>query len=295
MLEYTVAPQDNFRRLESWLRNLLPDAPPAYIRKLVRSESARVNDAAAAPELTLRTGDGIALKETGRLRELIAASPPPLDILYESDLVIVAGKPPGLPMHHAAEVDENLVDTGEAFLSRKGNPVRLRPVNRLDRGTSGAVILAKSPTAAAIFGKIVQEGGLDKLYLAVVAGNLHKGEGVIDTPLDGKEALTRYRSLASSSGLSLVALFPETGRMHQLRQHLALLGHPVVGDRRYGGKVMPDLPGHALHSFRTIFPDPETKEKIVILAPLPLAFLNLAARAARSTPEQVLDVLSSFV
>jgi 23S rRNA pseudouridine955/2504/2580 synthase len=292
MLELTIEAKDHFRRLESWLRNLLPDAPQSFIRKQVRSGSVRVNDAGASPEVLLRLADRVSLKESARLLEFLG-QPPPLDILYEDGFVIVAGKPPGLPMHHAAEVDENLVETGEEYLSRKGGKIRLRPVNRLDRGTSGAVILAKSPTAAAVFGKMIQEGGLEKLYLAVVPGRL-QGEGTIDIPLEGKESLTRYRTLATSPGFSLMALFPETGRMHQIRQHLALVGHPVAGDRRYGGRVISDLPGHALHSFRTSFSDPETKTRVTVIAPLPLPFLAFAARGARTTEDRVLEMLSAF-
>ena len=150
---------------------------------------------------------------------------------------------------------------------------KLYPVNRLDRGTSGAVILAKSSSSAGIYGRQVKETGLDKLYLALVWGT-SDDSGVINEPLDDKESETRYRTVLAGESCSLLAVTPISGRMHQIRRHLAATGHPVVGDKRYGGGDMPELSGFALHSFRTAMALAESGE-LTVRAPVPDEMLTL--------------------
>ncbi|HEY6837130.1 MAG TPA: RluA family pseudouridine synthase [Geobacteraceae bacterium] len=278
MLSYLITEADHCRRADSFLRNLLPDAPLSYLKKLIEAGHLRVNGSGGSPETILRLGDTVTLKESSRTRGFLTAPRSPLDILYEDSWIVAFNKPAGLPMHPAAEVDDrNLVDQGTALLATKGPTAKLRPVNRLDRGTSGAVILARSSTAAGIFGRVVKEEGLEKIYLALVEG-VPEPTGSITFPLKGKDAETRYRVLAPGKKGALVALFPFTGRMHQLRQHLSLIGHPILGDRRYGGSPLPDYEGFALHSFRTALTHPASNERLVIFAPLPERFLSLATR-----------------
>jgi 23S rRNA pseudouridine955/2504/2580 synthase len=134
-----------------------------------------------------------------------------------------------------------------------------------------------------MFGRFVKEEGLDKLYLAVVAGEL-TGDGTIDAPLDSKESVTRYRVISAGNGMAAVALVPVTGRMHQIRQHLALIGHPVMGDVRYRGYPLPaGFPGFALHSFRTAFTHPATGELLTVCAPLPAPLLALLTNCGGDT------------
>ena len=282
MLTILIDEKDHCRRVDSLLRNLLPGAPLSYLRKLLTSGHVHVNDAHPDAADRLRQGDRVTLKESVRLNALLAGRRSGLDIVFEDQWIIIFNKPGGMPMHRAAEVDDrNLVDVGTALMRVRGEEGKLRPVNRLDRGTSGAVILAKSPSAAGMFGRFVKEEGLDKLYLAVVAGEM-SGDGSIDAALDGKEALTRYRVLCSGNGLAVVALAPVTGRMHQIRQHLVLIGHPVMGDVRYKGYPLPaGFPGFALHSFRTAFTHPATNRYESVCAPLPAPFLELMSTCDR--------------
>lgn len=275
MLTYTISETDHCRSAESFLRNLLPAAPLAYLKKLIKSGHLGLNGAAVSSPCTLlRLGDTMTLKESGRTRELLTGRKPQLDILHEDSWIIVFNKPPGLPMHRAAEVDErNLVELGGRFLAqRDGFAGKLRPVNRLDRGTSGAVVLAKSPTAAGMFGRFVKEEGLAKIYLAVVQGRVPE-EGRITEPLEGKEAETSFRSLCQGERGALAAVWPVTGRMHQIRQHFRAIGHPVAGDKRYGGRVLQGYEGILLHSFRTSLTHPATGETLTVFAPLPAGFL----------------------
>ena len=295
MITLQITESDHFRRADSLLRNLLPCATLSYLRKLVSSGHFLVNGARVPAEQMLRCGDTVTLKESARTRELFGAPAPRLDILYEDTWIVAFNKPPGLPMHAAAEVgDENLVDLGTAYLNHRGETARLRPVNRLDRGTSGVVLLARTATAAGMFGRFIKEEGLKKLYLAILAGTPVPEAGEIAAPVEGKEALTRYRVLCTGDGLAITAFLPVTGRMHQLRQHARLIGHPILGDRRYGGRPLATYGGHLLHSFRTVLTHPATGEPLTIHAPLPPAFLELFDRIAGQDAPALLDSLPNL-
>jgi len=293
MLTFTISESDHCRSVESFLRNLLPGAPLAYIGKLIRGGHLTVNSLPATPRTLLVTGNTVALKESGRTRELLAAEPPTLDILFEDDRIVVVNKPPGLPVHRTAESEPTLVDLAERFLAERETPAKLRPVNRLDRGTSGATILAKSATSAGIFGRFVKENGLGKLYLAVADGKL-PAEGTIDTPLEGKEAQTQYHTLFQGEDAALLLVTPITGRMHQIRKHLALTGHPVRGDRRYRGSPLPASPGHCLHAFMVSFRHPVSGEEISIHAPLPRHLLDQLRRLAGDFFPTLIQSLSNL-
>jgi len=278
MINYKITAADHCRRVESFLQNLLPAAPISYLRKLVRSGHLTVNGAISLPDTILKLDDTVGIRESARTHTLLTGKRPELDILFEDQWIIVFNKEPGLAVHRAAEVDDhNLVELGAKLLAKRGIEGKLRPVNRLDRGTSGAIIMAKSPTAAGMFGRMVKEEGLGKLYLAMAAGRL-PAEGGITVPLEGKECETRFRLLFQGDVEALAAVYPITGRMHQIRQHFRLFGHPIMGDRRYGGPQVPGLGGIALHSFRTRLTHPATGQELEIFAPLPDRFLALIAR-----------------
>ncbi len=300
MLKFTITESDHCRPVGSWLRIHMQSATSGYLNQLLKKGHLTVNGSSATDLQPLQLGDLLEIKESGRTRSLMKVRPPVFEILFEDNRIVCFNKPPGLPMHPAAEVGpENLVELGASFLhdrDRTAHPhaapstFNLRPVNRLDRGTSGGVILAKSSTAAGIFGKLVMDDGLGKLYLALVAGKL-SGSGEITVPVEGKESLTRYLSLYPGRNSSLVALWPETGRMHQLRQHLSYLGFPIIGDKRYGGPLLPTLPGFALHAFQTRFTHPDTLQETVIHAPLPAGFLEQLRKLAGTT---LTEILQSF-
>jgi 23S rRNA pseudouridine955/2504/2580 synthase len=278
MITYHISPADHCRRLVSFLGNILPAATFSYLKKLVRSGHVTVNDVITDPEALLRLDDAVIIKESGKTKALLTGNRPELDILFEDQWIIVFNKESGLPVHHAAEVDDhNLVELGARLLAKRGIEGKLRPVNRLDRGTSGVIIMAKSATAAGMFGRMVKEEGLGKLYLAIAAGRLPE-EGTIVAPLAGKESETRFRLLYQGEGSALTAVYPTTGRMHQIRQHFRLAGQPILGDRRYGGPSLPGLPGHLLHSFRTHLTHPATGRELEIFAPLPEQFLAVISR-----------------
>lgn len=273
MLSFEITHQDHCRRLESYLRTLMPTSPFGYARKLIKSGAAKLNGAPATPNAQLSLHDTVTLKESAATASQLSPTRPPLDILYEDSLILIANKPPGLPMHRTAELEDNLVDVGHSYMIQRATPCKLYPVNRLDRGTSGAVILAKSSSSAGIYGRQVKETGLDKLYLSLVWGT-PGNSGVINAPLDEKDSETRYQTVLAGENCSLLAVTPISGRLHQIRRHLAAIGHPVVGDKRYGGGDMPELSGFALHSFRTALVRAESGE-LTVCAPVSDEMLNL--------------------
>ncbi len=291
MLHYTISADDHCRRLESFLQRLLPEAQPAYCRKLIKSGACRLNNATATPATLLSAGDLITLKESTLVNELLRGTKPAIDLLWQDDRLLVLNKPAGLAMHPAAEVSENLVDLVSGWLEeRHKQPLRAYPVNRLDRGTSGVVLLATSSGNAGMLGRQVKEEGLDKRYLTVVEGRL-EGDGEINAPLDGKESVSRYRCLASGEYNALLLVEPITGRTHQIRRHLSLIGHPVMGDKRYNASPLPALPGIALHSFRTILQHPTEHHPLTICAPLPAALRALIIERCDLPESQLLQLL----
>lgn len=273
MLSFEITCDDHCRRLESYLRTLMPASPLGYARKLIKSGATRLNGNPSTPDTLLSRHDTVTLKESAATIAQLSDARPALDILYEDGLILIANKPPSLPMHRTAESENNLVDAGQVYMTERNTPCKLYPVNRLDRGTSGAVILAKSSSSAAIYGRQVKETGLDKLYLALVWG-IPESSGVINETLDGKESETRYRTLLAGNNCSLLAVTPISGRMHQIRRHLASTGHPVMADKRYGGGDMPELSGFALHSFRTTLHLAESGY-LTVCAPVLHEMLNL--------------------
>jgi len=330
MLSYTITPDDHCRRLESFLQRLLPAAQQAYCRKLIKSNACTLNRTKSSPDALLSAGDIVGLKESGQVMEHLNKSlfqfqirdeikaarssatqaytqyveePNPsqrryrpeleleLDLLWQDDRLLVINKPAGLAMHPAAEVDENLVDLASSWLEKRSNhPSRIYPVNRLDRGTSGVVLLATSSSSAGMLGRQVKEEGLDKCYLTVVEGRL-EGSGEIDAPLDGKESLSRYQCLAAGEQNTLLLVEPVSGRTHQIRRHLSLVGHPVLGDMRYNAVPLPSLPGIALHSFRTILQHPTEQHQLTICAPLPAALRALAVERCGLDETSLLQLL----
>jgi RluA family pseudouridine synthase len=273
MLTFEITHQDHCRRLESYVRTLMPTSQFGYARKLIKSGAAKLNGALATADIMLALYDTVTLKESAATATQLSLTRPALDILYEDSLILIANKPSGLPMHRTAELEDNLVDVGHSYMIQRATPCKLYPVNRLDRGTSGAVILAKSSSSAGIYGRQVKETGLDKLYLALVWGT-PENSGVINEQLDEKESETRYRIVLAGDNCSLLAVTPISGRMHQIRRHLAAIGHPVVADKRYGGGDMPEFSGFALHSFRTALVLAESGE-LTVCAPVSDEMLTL--------------------
>ncbi len=204
------------------------------------------------------------------------------EILWQGEGIVALAKPAGVP---AVPTRESVAGTLlHAAARRLGRPLRdLHPLHRLDAATSGVFLVALEASAAALLGEAFAQGRVEKVYLAVAAGLPSPPEGVWEWPLSeprdgrvavdpgGRPARTRYRVLLDRGGTSLLELRPETGRTHQIRVHAAAAGHPVVGDRKYGGPWGVRSPRLLLHAFRVAFPLPSGAVQVVE-APLPEAF-----------------------
>ena len=210
----------------------------------------------------------------------------PLDILYEDADIVVPSKPADMPTHPSHDHYTDTVANALAFrYAKEGIPFVFRPINRLDRNTSGLLLIARNKRAAGKLTQSMQAGRIQKTYLAVAMGEMKEREGVIDAPLhrtkesiivrevcsptapDADAACTEYRVLATENGYSLVLVRPLTGRTHQIRVHFAHAGHPLVSDDLYG-TPSPLIDRHALHAYGLSFPHPITEEELSFCAPL---------------------------
>jgi tRNA pseudouridine65 synthase len=222
----------------------------------------------------------------------------PIELLFVDAHVVVANKPCGLLVHRGWDNDDDVA----LFRVRDAIGAHVYPVHRLDRGTSGALLFARSAEVAAALGGSIEAGRLEKRYLALVRGT-PPAEGVIDYPIPNDEkkdavrvaAVTRFRFVARSTvdRCSLVEAIPRTGRLHQVRRHLRHLDHPLIGDVNYGSgeinrhyRAAYGLHRLALHAHVLGFDHPVTGARVVVRAPmpddlaLPLATLGLPAHVA---------------
>ncbi|MGI6261461.1 MAG: RluA family pseudouridine synthase [Acutalibacteraceae bacterium] len=222
-------------------------------------------------------------------------------VLYEDDDVLAFDKPPFMPVHPSAgHAADTLANAAAAYLQQKGECATFRPVNRLDRNTSGIVVTAKHAHAA-----YALSGAVEKAYLAVVQGIL-TGKGTVDAPLrrmeghgirreigeGGERALTHWRALACGKDHTLLAVRLETGRTHQIRAHFSSLGFPLAGDDMYDGSTEL-ITRHALHCGRAAFSQPVSGEKICLHSPLPKDFRILLLRCGMD-PQAAEDGLREY-
>ncbi len=220
----------------------------------------------------------------------IVPAPGPLDIVYEDEDLIVLNKAAGVSVHPGpGHFDDTLGNFLVYYYESSGQEADFHPVHRLDRGTSGLLVAAKHPHAQEVLKKQLHTEHFRRVYLAVCEGILEDWTGVIDAPLgpkpgslmeqmvrpDGKPARTRYGVLRRWGDRSLVELELETGRTHQIRVHMAHIGHPLTGDFLYGTEDKALIGRPALHSGYLSFLHPITKEKLQFSTPLPQDMVRL--------------------
>ena len=289
-------------RLDSFLAAALPDVTRSAAARLIETGQVTVNGKAVSKSCKLSGNETIAVALPDP--EPIEALPQdiPLDVVYEDADVIVINKPVGLVVHPApGHPDGTLVNAllyhcGDS-LSGVGGALRPGIVHRIDRDTSGLIIAAKNDAAHQALSAQLQDHTLARTYEAVVAGNLREDGGTVDAPIGrhhtdrkkmavtdhgGKNAVTHWEVLERFPGYTHVRCRLETGRTHQIRVHMAYIGHPIYGDTVYGAKKpVPGLTGQCLHAVGLRFLHPRTGEPVELRCPLNDEFIAVLEKPRR--------------
>ena len=284
--------EDRGARLDAFLARAMEDLTRSAAAKAI--EEGRVLVSGKVPSKSLKLIGNESIEFTPEEPAPIDAVPQdiPLDVVYEDDDVIVVNKPSGLVVHPApGHPDGTLVNAllfhCGASLSGVGGALRPGIVHRIDRDTSGLIIAAKNDYAHQFLSAQLADHTLARTYECIVVGNLREDSGTVDAPIardsrdrkrmavvpGGRRAVTHWTVLARYPGYTHVQCRLETGRTHQIRVHMAYLGHPILGDTVYGAKKpVPGLTGQCLHAVGLQFIHPRTKELVSLSCPLPGEF-----------------------
>lgn len=308
---FIVSDDETEERLDRFLADSVPEHSRSFIQKLIRRGDASVNDKSVKPSYTLEEGDRIVLKTPPPEDKTPLPEDIDLDIIYQDEDIIVVNKPADMVVHPGAGnktgtlVNALLYHCGE--LSSIGGIQRPGIVHRLDKDTTGILVVAKNDQSHESLAKQLFERTLERYYKALVTGEVEKPEGIIDAPIgrhpvnrlimtvknkNGKKAVTHYKIIKRCEGVTLLELKLETGRTHQIRVHMQHMGHPVMGDSHYGGLKKERLEGvppwektligklkkatsQLLHAEKLIFRHPRTGEIKSFIAPLPPLFSEI--------------------
>lgn len=295
-MQWIVTPEEEALCVRDFIRRKLPLSSKMLKYLKYRDDGILVNGERVTVRRILRAGDRLSLAVADSESAPIAPVELPLDILYEDSELVVPSKPAGMPTHpsHNHHTD-TVANALAARYTEEGIPFVFRPINRLDRDTSGLLLIARNKLSAGILTKSMQKGDIRKTYLAVLEGEDCPDGGLIDRPLhrtsesiivrevcppdapDAAPSRTAYRVLGRGGGCALVEAIPLTGRTHQLRVHFASIGHPIAGDTLYG---IPNgrIGRQALHARSLCFPHPSTGKPMTLTAPLPPDLKNLIDR-----------------
>jgi 23S rRNA pseudouridine1911/1915/1917 synthase len=309
---FQIAAQEAGSRLDAYLASQVEDWSRARLQRLIDSEDVLVNGRPSKPSYKLRPDDEIEVELTSAPTTSFAPEPIPIEIVYEDDTFVVVNKPAGLVVHPAAGIHSGTLANALAYhfqqLPDSGAGVRPGIVHRLDRDTSGLLVLAKTEAALEHLSDQFRDRTVFKSYVALVHGRVNTDTGRIDQPLardasnrtrmavvrGGRSALSLYRVRQRFNRFTLVDVELKTGRTHQIRVHLAWLKHPVVADETYGGgrdntiqdvklrAHVRNLGRHFLHAEKLAFTHPQTNERVEFSSPLPPELTELLTGIERT-------------
>ncbi|OGJ89328.1 MAG: hypothetical protein A2268_08365 [Candidatus Raymondbacteria bacterium RifOxyA12_full_50_37] len=287
MQSIAITINDAGQRLDKFLRKAFKGTPLSLIHKSIRKGLVRVNGKKKDSDFFLSEKDLLEIREDlfRNVSTTHAAPKPSFDIapriLYESDEYILINKPAGIAVHgYPGHYKATVLEVLQHYLKAQSNTASLtfqpQLAHRLDRDTSGVVAVAKNAAALRYLAELFRTRAVDKKYLAIIEGSMLPRNGTLDQPLTNKEgktqeARTGYRTMRTENGLSLLECTLHTGRMHQIRRHLADAGHPIAGDDLYRGKKNKQL---LLHSSTLSFAA-QDGQRISVKAPLPDYFMEL--------------------
>lgn len=288
---FVITSDDAGMRLDQFLTGQMPEFSRSRIQALIRAGEVLQNNAKTRPSETIREHDTILWHEPAVVAcETASAEKIALDILFEDEALIVLNKPAGMVVHPGAGNKDGTMVSALLYhctnLSGIGGVERPGIVHRLDKETSGCLVVAKTDAAHRDLAAQFAEREVKKTYLALVAGAPLEPKGFIDAPIErhkvhrqkmmvstngrGRDSFTEYRVVKTGGGRSLIECHPRTGRTHQIRVHLKHIGFPVLGDPLYGRRE--DFDRHMLHAWKIEFRHPTSGETVIFEAPPPPEF-----------------------
>ncbi|MGI8744469.1 MAG: RluA family pseudouridine synthase [Bryobacteraceae bacterium] len=286
-MDLTTSIEDAGKRLDQFIQQQLPQYSRSRIQEWIKSGHVLVNGRSEKRSYLLRTGESIAVAPTYPAPLHATAEDIPLDILYEDADVIAVNKPAGMVVHAGAGVHSGTLVNALIHrfgpLSNAGGELRPGIVHRIDRYTSGVLLVARNDPAHRHLAQQFSTRSVEKTYLTLVHGSLKSDRGRISKPIardpvrrtrmtvriaTGRAALSDYRVLDRFPQSTYLEVKIGTGRTHQIRVHLASIGHPVAGDKLYGAPACA-FGRYFLHAWRIVFTAPGSEERITIAAPLP--------------------------
>jgi RluA family pseudouridine synthase len=291
-IEHTTSEAEAGRTVQQILTGVL-GVSRRQIQKLTRSDGIRLNGRPPFLKRPVRAGDIVAARIAAAEEGSLAPEEMPLDVVHEDADVLVVNKPAGMLVHPVLPDQHGTLAHGIAHhFAEQGLHARVRPVHRLDRDTSGLLVFAKTAHAHRLLDRQIQQGELEREYLALASGVIAEERGVIDAPIardpaeprlravlpGGAPARTRFEVVERYADATLLWLKLETGRTHQIRVHLTHLGHPLLGDRQYGRVGLDRIGRQALHAARLAFRHPTTDQLLEFEATLPADMAALRER-----------------
>lgn len=301
MEQRTIQTQESAERIDALLARSLPELTRSAAQRLLAQGAVTKDGAPVKKNYKTAPGDTFVVTLPDAAPSALVAQDLPLDVVYEDDDLIVVNKPRGMVVHPApGHEDGTLVNALLAHcgdsLSGVGGALRPGIVHRIDRDTSGLIIAAKNDYAHQFLSAQLADHTLARTYECIVVGNLCEDSGTVDAPIardsrdrkrmavvpGGRRAVTHWEVIARYPGYTHVRCRLETGRTHQIRVHMAYLGHPILGDTVYGAKkAVPDLTGQCLHAVGLQFIHPRTKELVSLTCPLPEEFTAMLRKIDR--------------
>ena len=290
MSDYVITDQTG--RIDKVLTALEPEITRSQLKNLINDGHVTVNGQAVKPKYKVQAGDKISLVKPEPQSLELTPENIPLDIVYEDDDVIVVNKPQGMVVHPApGHPDHTLVNAllYHSPLSTINGTFRPGIVHRIDKDTSGLLMVAKNDLAHQSLAEQLRNKTNKREYLALVYGQIKEDEGTIDAPLGrnpqdrkkqavvkgGRHAVTHFKVIKRYDNFTLVKCILETGRTHQIRVHMKYIGHPLVGDPLYGPRKVIGKNGQFLHAALLGFKHPRTGKEMVFEAPLPENFQKM--------------------
>lgn len=294
--KFEVTEESSGERIDKFITNCIDSLTRSYIQKMIAQEKCFVNGKPVKASFRVKDEDEVAFSLPENVEPDIAAEDIPLDILYEDDDVLVVNKPKGMvvhpaPGHYSGTLVNAVMYHCKGSLSGINGVMRPGIVHRIDKDTSGSLIICKNDMAHNSIAAQLKEHSVCRIYHAIVYGVLKEDEMTVDMPIgrdpknrlkmavvpDGKRALTHIRVLKRFEKYTYIACRLETGRTHQIRVHMSHIGHPILGDEVYasGRKSPIKCEGQVLHAKVIGFVHPRSKEYIEFDAPLPNEFRHL--------------------